>query len=142
LRTPPHARIFEEGSVLIAASTSAPAAREARLRAAGAEVLRFPSVKGRVNLVLLLKELARREVSHVLVEGGGETVASALKAGAIDRLHLIMAPKLIGGRLAPSSIGGAGIRSLDNAVRLANLSLRRLGEDILVTADLTGPKGR
>lgn len=136
LRTPPSARLFRSGGpVWIAAALRAPRRREVRLRRAGAEVIRLPARGGRVDLPALLRRLARWEISHLLIEGGGETVASALATGAVDRVAWVIAPKLLGGRAAPNSVGGPGF-SLHRAVRLKNFQARRLGEDLLVTAEV------
>lgn len=132
LRTPPRARLFRSKTpVLIAASRTASKAREEKLRRAGAEILRLPARGGRVDLRVLLRRLARREVSHLLIEGGGETIASALAAGVVDRICWIVAPKILGGRQAPGSVGGLGF-PLDRPVKIKQFSLRRLGEDLLV----------
>ncbi len=137
LRTPPSARIFSSGGPVIVATTqSASADREKRLRQKGAEIWRFPSQKGRVSLPALLRRLAKREISHLLVEGGGEVIASAFQAQAVDRLVCIVAPSLIGGREAPTSVEGEGAVSLQQAVSLKNLSVGRLGSDLLITAEV------
>ncbi len=139
LRTPPEARLFSDSSpVWIAATRSAPRARERALRRAGAEVLRFPSEGGRVNLRALLRELAKREISRLLIEGGGEVIASALRARAVDRVAWVVAPKLLGGRQAVPSVGGEGVQHPDQAVRLRNIAVKRLGQDLLVTAEVAG----
>jgi len=137
LRTPPSARIFSSRTpVLIAAGARVSPARKERLQKAGAQIVQFPSVKGRVNLVRLWKMLAAREITHLLIEGGGEVIAAALEAGLVDRFQCIVAPKIIGGREAPTAVGGKGIGSMARAIPLSNLSLQRLGKDILMTADL------
>ena len=136
LRTPSTARIFSSRTpVLIAAGKAAPRKQEERLRRTGAEILRLPQQDGRVDLKALLKELARREISHLLVEGGGEVIASAFSARAVDRVHCLIAPKVIGGRQAPTAVEGRGFASLDQAIPLTPLRFRRLGPDLLVTAD-------
>lgn len=135
LRTPPRARLFRSKSpVLIATSRSASRAREDRLRRAGAEILRLPSRNGRVDLRALLRRLARREISHLLIEGGAETIACALAAGAVDRIAWVIAPKILGGRESPGSVGGPGF-PLGRAVLFKHLEVRRLGEDLLVTGE-------
>ncbi len=138
LRTPPAARIFTRsgGPVLIAATQAGSADRERKLRQAGAEVHRFPNQDGRVHLMALLKQLARREISHVLIEGGGEVIASAFAARAVDRIYCIKSPLIIGGRGAPTAVEGKGIFSLEQAVHLDNFSADRLDPDILIRADV------
>ena len=137
LRTPPRARIFASRSVVVIAATArASTSREARLRRAGAEILRVPSRNGRVDLRALLRQLAKREISHLLIEGGGEVIASAFEARVVDRLACIIAPTIIGGRDAPTAVEGTGVKSLNAAVRLGNVHVHPLGKDLLVTADV------
>ena len=137
LRTPPDARLFaSKAPVWIAAATSAPGSRQARLEETGAEVLRVRAVGGRVGLRALLKELHRRGIGRLLIEGGGEVVASALEAGVVDRVAWVIAPKILGGSKAPTAVGGAGVSVPDQAIQLKGLSIRRLGSDLLVTGDV------
>ncbi len=136
LRTPPAARIFSSHApVVIAAGRGAPAGRERALRRAGAEVARFPTERGRVSMKALLRWLAGREVTRLLIEGGGEVIASAFAAGAVDRVQWVISPRVIGGRKAPTSVEGKGALSLRQGVPLHNMRVRRLGADLLVTAD-------
>lgn len=136
LRTFPGARLFSGGGrVLIATTRHASRERENRLCRAGAEVIRLPAWNGRVHFPALLKELARRGISRLLVEGGGEVVASALRARAVDRAVWIIAPKIFGAGGCVPAVGGPGIRSLGRAVRLKNVQTRHLGEDWVMTGD-------
>ena len=130
LRTPPGARLFRSaGPIWIAAGPRASLSKEARLRGAGAEVLRFPGGNGRVRFSAVLKELARRGVSRLLIEGGGEVVASALEARAVDRAVWIIAPKIFGAGGTVPAVAGKGARSPDRSVRLEGVRARRMGED-------------
>ncbi|MBZ0172667.1 MAG: bifunctional diaminohydroxyphosphoribosylaminopyrimidine deaminase/5-amino-6-(5-phosphoribosylamino)uracil reductase RibD, partial [Phycisphaerales bacterium] len=61
------------------------------------EVLRIPAGKGGLDLALLMKELAAREIVSVLIEGGGTTLASAFESGIVDKVMFFIAPKIIGG---------------------------------------------
>ena len=102
--------------------------------AAHPEELRVPSSeRDGLDLVALLERLRARGLRRILVEGGGVTVSRFLQAGLLDRLHLTVAPVLIGsGR---PSITLDTITSLDEALRPA---CRRftLGEDVLFDLDL------
>jgi riboflavin-specific deaminase-like protein len=101
------------------------------------EELRVPwSDRDGLDLVALLEQLRGRGLRRILVEGGGVTVSRFLQAGLLDRLHLTVAPILIGsGR---PSITLDPIVSLDEALRPA---CRRftLGEDVLFDLDLRSP---
>jgi len=83
----------------------------------------------------VLAELRTREVHAVLVEGGAEVHGAFLDAGLVDRVALFVAPLLLGGRAAPGVAGGAG-RELKHAVRLERVEVARLGEDLLLEADV------
>lgn len=134
LRTPSSARLFTQqpSSVVIATTSRAPSSRARRLAACGAHVVRLPARRGGVDLRALCRYLARREVNHLLIEGGGEVIASALADRLVDRVYWMQAPILIGGRTAPGSVGGAGVSALARAIRLAAVHTRRLGNDWLV----------
>lgn len=138
LRTPPSARLFSsKAPVVVATLKGSSRARERRLTQAGAQVLRLPAQSERVRLKALLKQLASREISHLLIEGGSEVIASAFEARIVDRLFCLVAPKIIGGRTAPTAVGGSGIVSLSEALLLKSVSVRPLGKDLLVSAHVS-----
>ena len=140
LRTPPESRLARSAGeipTLIAVARGATGERAQELRAQGVEVLGLPrDASGRVLLQPLLEELGRREVISVLVEGGGETHAAFIEQRLFHRMMWFIAPKLIGGRSAPSSVEGTGAEMMDNAARLERLKVRRIGPDLLIE---TGP---
>ena len=110
-RTPPTARIFSEpGRVLIAIGEQvSPSARE-DLRRAGAEMLEFPGDEGRLNIGDLLTVLGEREITSLMVEGGGILVGSLFDQGLVDKVVAFMAPMVIGGDEAVSAVSGSGLR--------------------------------
>ena len=137
-RTPPHARVIAGATpsrALIVVGASAPEARVRALEATGADVLRCPGADGRVSITGLLAALAAREVRGVLVEGGAEVAAAFLDAGVVDRVAVFFAPMLLGGAPAPTVIGGPG-RELKRAVALETLEVTRVGQDLLLEADV------
>ncbi len=138
LRTPPDARLFKDsgGPVVIVARGDAPAARSARLRDAGAGILRVPGARDGEGISLrpALRALAHEGVNHLLVEGGGRVATSLLAARLVDRLVLFYAPILLGGeRLL---VGNLGIPRLEQAPRLTSSSWRRIGTDVCFTGNL------
>ncbi len=137
-RTPLTARVFTAGRperTVIAVTELAPEHRVKMLETTGATVLRLPARDGRVDLSLLLRALAEREVTAVLLEGGGTLNAAFLEAGLVDRVALFVAPLLLGGTSAPGLLGGAG-RSLKEAFRLSGVAVRRVGDDFFIEGDL------
>lgn len=108
----------------------------------GAQIESFPAgADGRFELRALLRRLARRGVSSVLLEGGGDLAAAALREGVVDRLACFVAPKLIGGDGRPM-LGGLGIDSLRAAVALRDVRWARVGGDFLVEAEIGAGDGR
>ena len=137
-RLGPDARLIHAGTpsrAVFAVGAQAPADRLAALERAGAMVLRGPTRGGRVDVAALLTQLFELEVRAVLVEGGGETHAAFLEAGVVDRVALFLAPLLLGGREAPTVLGGPG-RELKSALRLGPLAVTTLGDDVLLEADI------
>ena len=135
-RIPLTAKILQDGAAptWIAVTKSAPPARVQALQATGAEVLQVGD-GARVDLPFLLKTLAQRDILSLLVEGGGETHFSFLRAGLFDRVAAFIAPKIAGGRDSLTAVEGDGFGSLAEALPLTNLRAEPLGEDILLTAD-------
>jgi diaminohydroxyphosphoribosylaminopyrimidine deaminase/5-amino-6-(5-phosphoribosylamino)uracil reductase len=134
-RTPPEARIIRQESpspAIIAVTQDAPRGRITALEEAGAEVVVTPAREGRVDFAWLMKELAEREITSVLIEGGGEVHASALAAGIVDKVVFFIAPIIIGGKSAPGPVGGKGAERLAEAVYLQNMNVLRVGQDICV----------
>lgn len=81
-----------------------------------------------------LARLGRENVLSLLIEGGGETARSALDAGIVDRVEFHIAPKLLGGRNSRPGIGGEDPETIADFFPLADLRIKRLGEDFLATA--------
>ncbi|HEV8310948.1 MAG TPA: bifunctional diaminohydroxyphosphoribosylaminopyrimidine deaminase/5-amino-6-(5-phosphoribosylamino)uracil reductase RibD [Methylomirabilota bacterium] len=138
LRTPADARVLRAGDpsrTIVACGAPAPTARAAGLRATGARVLELPRDGRRVDLGALLRALGELGVVSVLAEGGAELGAGLCEAGLVDRVAFFVAPRLLGGRTAPGPVGGAG-RALKESVTLAGVTYRRIGEDLLIEADV------
>lgn len=90
--------------------------------------------KGRVDFKDLLKKLGALGVSKLLVEGGGETAWSLLHEGLVDRLLWIVAPKILGGREAKTSVEGEGFSSPTQSLPLCVTHVKNLGEDWIFEA--------
>ena len=135
-RVPPMARVLERTDwalTMVATSEDASAAWRASIEATGAEVLTFAKHGERVDLEELLRELARRDVVTALVEGGGVLLGGFFDRGLVDKVHAIIAPIIVGAADAPGAVAGEGAYRMADALRLRDVEVERLGEDILVT---------
>ncbi|WP_018131935.1 bifunctional diaminohydroxyphosphoribosylaminopyrimidine deaminase/5-amino-6-(5-phosphoribosylamino)uracil reductase RibD [Effusibacillus pohliae] len=133
LRMPETAQILKpEAPTLVACGPAADPAKIGRLQARGIEVLQLALADGRIDLNELLAELYKREVTLLLVEGGGEVHGSFLQAGLIDKVTMFVAPKLIGGN-GQSPVGGAGFSRMGDAIALQNTTVEMFGNDLAIT---------
>ena len=149
LRCSPRARVFIERSAAPAllVTTLANVVR-ARRRYGGArvEVIGCPVRKAHrgskraservteIDLQALMRELGRRGWCNVLIEGGARLAGSALDAGIVDRVAFFVAPIVIGA--GTPTVEGLDFARVRDAIALDNLSVRRLGGDLLMEADI------
>lgn len=137
LRVPLQARVFQRpGAVLITADT-APAKKLRAFAAQGVEVWTFASLRGQLDLAQVLQRAGSEGLTSILLEGGGQLAAAALRARVVDELRLFLAPLLIGQGVP--AIGDLGLARLADAPRLEAVALRRLGPDLLYTAKVEYP---
>jgi riboflavin-specific deaminase-like protein len=101
------------------------------------EVLALPAANGRIEPSVILAALAKRGLRRILIEGGAETVSCFLNAGCLDRLHVIVAPTIIGsgrpGFILPP------IERADQALRVPMRAFQ-LGDEILFDCDLSAQR--
>ena len=132
-RTPLDARVLGPGGKTLIATTdaSAPEWRNA-VEALGAEVTVLPAdASGRVDMAALAKTLGERDVVSLLVEGGGVLHASLFASGLVDKVHAIIAPKIVGGTMYPA-VAGEGAAHMSEAIRLQQIEVTRLGDDVAI----------
>lgn len=136
LNIPLDAKLFSNvhrSPVIIA--TARKSARIKRYEKVGAEVLTVKPKKAKVDLKELLKILGRRGIAHILVEGGGGLIAALAEEKLIDRFLFFIAPKIIGGKDAVTSVEGRGVDRIREAPILKNMKLRKFKDDILIEAE-------
>jgi diaminohydroxyphosphoribosylaminopyrimidine deaminase/5-amino-6-(5-phosphoribosylamino)uracil reductase len=132
-RTPLNAKVLNgDAKTIIAVGPKAPKNKIAALTDRGAEIIRLPAPGGFIDLKALLKELVKRKITSLLVEGGGEVNASFLKAKLIDKALFFIAPKIFGGRKAVTCVEGDGVSLPSQAMWLKNGHIEKVGEDILI----------
>jgi diaminohydroxyphosphoribosylaminopyrimidine deaminase / 5-amino-6-(5-phosphoribosylamino)uracil reductase len=126
-------RVFSDGEARTVRACAVGSAGAGPARDRGEDILEVEVRDGSLDLKDLLNKLRERGCSRIFVEGGGVTVSSFLEAGLLDRLHLAVAPLLIGdGR---SAIRLAPRTRLQDCMKL-NQRVYRSGNDILFDCDL------
>jgi diaminohydroxyphosphoribosylaminopyrimidine deaminase/5-amino-6-(5-phosphoribosylamino)uracil reductase len=99
------------------------------LEKSGINIIYF---KEKLELNRLMEELAERGIMSLLIEGGSSLNAHALNEGIVDKVMFFIAPKIIGGKDSYPVVGGKVFKALEDAYRLKDLRVKRVGEDILI----------
>ena len=102
------------------------------LEAAGVKLIPTAGAHG-VNLKELMEILGEQGIDSILLEGGGTVNSSALRNGIVSKVYAYVATKLIGGMDAPTPVSGMGADRMSEAVHLKDVTIRHLGEDILIS---------
>ncbi|MDR0310331.1 MAG: bifunctional diaminohydroxyphosphoribosylaminopyrimidine deaminase/5-amino-6-(5-phosphoribosylamino)uracil reductase RibD [Acidobacteriota bacterium] len=136
LRTPPSARLFEDRKtpVLLFCAENAPETRKTALETAGAEIVTVREHGGKLDLPKVLRELGKRNVLGVLVEGGSCVHGSFLARNLVDVFYFIVAPMVLGGTEAIPVIGGRGYESTAAAPKFRIRRQHQAGPDMALEA--------
>ena len=103
----------------------------------GIELIGLPKTDGQIAPAAILAALAEHGFRRVLIEGGADTVSRFLAANCLDRLHVIVAPIILGSGRAGFSL--PPITRVDEA-KLMPIRLHRLGDDVLFDCDLSAQR--
>lgn len=135
-RIPVTARVLDPslpGQTVIATTEAMPHQRR-RALADRAEVLVLSTdEEGRVKPETLLTTLGEREITNLLVEGGGTVLASFFARGLVNKMLAFIAPMVIGGQNAPTPVGGVGVSRIADAWRLTDVQVQQVGPDVLMS---------
>ena len=130
-RVPATARLFaEDGARRIVITTE----RAVLNLPAGVEILRLPSCEGQLAPAAILQALAGSGLTRILIEGGAQTLSGFIKAGCLDRVHVIVAPIILGSGRPGFDL--TPIEWIDQAMRPPVLTHLLEGE-VLFDCDLT-----
>lgn len=108
--------------------------RSGHLQDLGVTVVHVPTAEGprRLHLSRAFKELRRRGLRRVLVEGGGGLVAQMFAWNTVDQVLAFVAPKIIGGVDAPTPVAGEGRRWMAEAWQLHDVRTAAYGPDMAI----------
>ena len=133
-RLPPTARVLAADGVrrLVVTAADTPARFPA-----GVEIVPVAATNRQLAPTAIIAALAARGFQRILIEGGADTVSRFLAAGCLDRLHILVAPIILGG--GRSSLTLPPIERVDEAVR-APMRVHPLGGDVLLDCDLSAQR--
>lgn len=132
-----------EAPVIVVAHPSASQEKINLLEQAGVEVLQIPGsaseMESQPNLQQCMQELSRREMTNILVEGGGSLLGSCFDQRLIDEVHVFIAPKIIGGAKAVTPIAGKGLEMIPELHNIRENQIQQLDSDLYVNGLLEYP---
>jgi diaminohydroxyphosphoribosylaminopyrimidine deaminase / 5-amino-6-(5-phosphoribosylamino)uracil reductase len=129
------AKVLKDSSkVVIATTKKAPKSKLEKLQRKGIRIILLKPKQGMVDLKELVKELGKSEIASVMIEGGAELSGNAIKENIVDKVLIFTAPKIIGNGLGP--IKNLGIKKVNKAIQLKNISTMKIGKDLLVEGNL------
>ena len=133
-RLPATARLLSEpGKTLIAVGSGVTGSQMGE-HGDGVEFRHFPLRDEHIDLQGLIEFLAEeRDVTSIMVEGGGTLLGAMFDLGLVDKVVAFVAPTIIGGASAPSPVGGLGAEMMADALELERVRWKRLGRDMLIT---------
>jgi len=132
-QTPPDAKALQPpGGILMATTTEIKLMRANQYAEIGAEVLMLSSGNGSVDLSKLLKELGERNITSILVEGGSLLLGSLFDLRLVDKVMVFIAPIIVGGNEAITAVAGEGVANISEALRLKQVRIKRLEDDIMI----------
>ncbi|WP_099351753.1 bifunctional diaminohydroxyphosphoribosylaminopyrimidine deaminase/5-amino-6-(5-phosphoribosylamino)uracil reductase RibD [Fredinandcohnia onubensis] len=136
LRTPMDSQIVNDGKAETWIIVSNQVNQEKMNEFSGKKGVRIIQLQeDNLSISTMLTRLGEEGISSIFVEGGAEVNGSFLKEKAINQVIVYLAPKLFGGKQAPTAIGGSGIESIDDSLQLTIKSVEQLGEDVKIIAE-------
>jgi diaminohydroxyphosphoribosylaminopyrimidine deaminase/5-amino-6-(5-phosphoribosylamino)uracil reductase len=117
-----------EAPTLVFTQVGAPTDFQAHLHNQGVEVAVLEDLTPKA----VMGQLYDRGLLSVLWECGGTLAATAMAAGAVQKVWAFIAPKIIGGQTAPSPVGDLGLVRMDQALQLERVKWEQIGSDFLL----------
>lgn len=136
-RIPSSAQVFSEpGKTLVVVGKPLAGNKKKELVNVGAEIVELDAVDGIINLKDVFQLLGKRQVTSILVEGGGKLLGFLFDEGLVDKVLAFVSPIIIGGEEAARVVGGKGVSNISEALSLHNVKVANFGNDILVSGYL------
>ncbi|GKV40193.1 hypothetical protein SLEP1_g47861 [Rubroshorea leprosula] len=134
LDLPEEANIWDmsEVSTIVVTQRGARRSFQKLLASKGVEVVEFDILNPRE----VMEYFHDRGYLSILWECGGTLAASAISSGVIHKVFAFVAPKIIGGKYAPSPVGELGMVEMSQALDLIDVCYEQVGPDMLISGFL------
>lgn len=124
---------YLEKTVIITRDINTKQDKSYKLADKGIKVLGIESESDKFSSESILLSIAKFPILSILLEGGHTTLGRFLDDKAIDKIHLFIAPIIIGDKYAPSSFCGDGVKLIKDAIKLDKSTWKKYNNDMLLT---------
>lgn len=125
-------RLNSNSDTIIISGNSVSEDKKNAIEALGAKVIQSPVKDGMIDLDQLMDRLGGLGITSLLIEGGSSVIASALKAGIVDKVIFFYAPKILGGDDGVPICRGSGPALMDGCMPVKDINVRRFGDDVMI----------
>jgi diaminohydroxyphosphoribosylaminopyrimidine deaminase/5-amino-6-(5-phosphoribosylamino)uracil reductase len=131
----PDARVLDQASAadtILVAGKGVDRNKKTVLEKAGARVIEASLKDNRIDMASLMVQLGTMEIASLLIEGGSRVLASAFRAGIVDKVQFFYGPKILGGDDGVPICSGPGAELMSHSVTLRDISVHRFDDDVLI----------
>ena len=131
----PDARVLQQTSAsetILVAGQGVARSKKTAFEKAGARVIESSLKDNRIDMSALMDQLGELEICSLLIEGGSRVLASAFKAGIVDKVLFFYAPKILGGDDGVPICSGPGAELMNQSTAVKEIAVRRFADDILI----------
>lgn len=129
---------LKQRKIIIGITEEADEAKVRKLQEMGVLIIKTPLKNKRVDLNFLMTKIGEAGIDSILLEGGSTLNFSCLQEKIVDKVMCFVAPIILGGEKANTSVGGSGIGLLSEAIKVSNIKLKNIGHDILIEGYIKG----
>ncbi len=138
LRIPLGRKVFDSSAATIVMHASRKSnTKLGQLRKRHVMTVRLSRRRKEIPFSKIIHTLRKFGLGSILIEGGGETIASALEMGVVTDVYAFIAPRIIGGASAVTPVAGTGVARVGDALELSRIRVKKVGTDFLLTAKVS-----
>lgn len=126
-------KIDEATKTIVVVSDSIAAQKEKMLLDKGADIIKLKEFNGKIDFKEIVKELGKRNIDSLYIEGGSGVLASAFESKIVNKVYVAVAPKIIGGKDAVTAVSGKGIEKMSDAIVLSKVAHEVIGNDVIIS---------
>ena len=134
------ARVLRHASgaeTIVVAGPAACADVQRRIAGKGVRVIAAATRDGRIDVAALMGQLGEMGITSILIEGGSRVLASAFRAGVVDKACFFFAPLISGGDDGVPICSGPGADRMRDCIRLERIRTRRFDDDVMIEGYVT-----